>query len=113
MYSPLVPGDGPPLGLQLDATVDVAEAAEVLLPVDVGHSSPFRGSTSPSPGEEHLAGAAGLGCMGEGIPVLLERNHHLAGRWRTDIGDIDGLDDLGRTAGPFCRPGWRRWPRSW
>jgi hypothetical protein len=28
----------------------------------------------------------------------LERDHHLAGRWRTDLGDIDGFDDLYRIA---------------
>ena len=28
----------------------------------------------------------------------LERDHHFAGRWRTDVGDIDGFGDLGRIA---------------
>ena len=27
-----------------------------------------------------------------------ERDHHFAGRWRTDIGYIDGFEDLGRIA---------------
>src|SRR5712691_1831751 len=28
----------------------------------------------------------------------LERAHHFAGRWRTDVGYIDGFEDLGRIA---------------
>jgi AraC-like DNA-binding protein len=28
----------------------------------------------------------------------LDRDHHFAGGWRTDVGEMDDLDDLGRTA---------------
>jgi len=28
----------------------------------------------------------------------LDHDHHFGGRWRTDVGDIDGFDDLDRIA---------------